>query len=345
MAYDLVSGKIWQVNVGGEGCIYEMDAATATFTGVKVCPEFSHSIRGLAFDPLSRTFYGGSWVDGIVYHFDLDGRILDSKNLDLNLAGMAFNPVTGHLFALSSASTGRDVYVLDTGNGYTVLGGFDIWGMADFGQAGLEFSADGHLWAVDQLTSKVFEVASGEENINAFADVAWLSLSPSSGSVSAGGGQAVDVTFNTAGLAAGTYTAHVLVGEDTPYSVTPLTVTLTVNPTRGVDAASPEMVKSGLSGVTLHYSLTVTNTGNMSDSFIISIGAHTWEVNAPANVGPLAAGATSAPLDITITIPTVNNVAQHVTITVTSVSDPTKTDAVTLTARSGYILTAPLIMK
>ncbi len=346
MAFDLVGGHLWQVDVGGEGCIFEMDPATATFTGVKVCPEFPHGVRGLAFDALNRTFYGGSWVDGIIYHFDLQGRLLDSVRTGINLSGMAVNPMTGHLFVLSNAATGKDVYVLDARNGYTVLGGFDIEGMVDFGQAGLEFSADGHLWAVDQLGSRVFEVSSGESDIFAFADVSWLNLEPVSGTVAAGGTQAIGVTFNTAGMLAGVYQAHVQVGESTPYITAPLVITLTINTTHSAAINAPVTTQLGLPGETLTFSMTVTNTGNVSDSFTISVGAHTWVVTAPDSVGPLAAFETSAPFDVTITIPAMATVGSEVVeIIATSTADPAKSGSVFLIARTGLPIYLPIVLK
>jgi hypothetical protein len=41
----------------------------------------------LTFDPVSKTFYSGSWNDGIIYHFDSNGIMLDSINTSFDIAG------------------------------------------------------------------------------------------------------------------------------------------------------------------------------------------------------------------------------------------------------------------
>ena len=98
MTYNPFTKTLWQVNVGGDNCIYELDPVTKTSTGNKICPAFGTSERGLAFDPQTNTYYAGSWNDGIINHFAPDGTILDSENIGLNISGLAFNPGTGHLF-------------------------------------------------------------------------------------------------------------------------------------------------------------------------------------------------------------------------------------------------------
>ncbi len=119
MTYNPFTNTLWQVNVGGDNCIYELDPVTKTSTGNKICPAFGTSERGLAYDPVTNTYYAGSWNDGIINHFAPDGTILDSKNVGLAISGLAFNPATGHLFVMTNADTTSDptlydVYVLDT---------------------------------------------------------------------------------------------------------------------------------------------------------------------------------------------------------------------------------------
>src|SRR5207249_2433352 len=80
------------------------------------CPDFGTSERGLAFNPLSNSFYSGSFNDGILNHFDVTGALLDSTDLAIPISGLAFNPSTNHLFAMTNHPEvgGLDVYVYDT---------------------------------------------------------------------------------------------------------------------------------------------------------------------------------------------------------------------------------------
>jgi hypothetical protein len=222
MAFDPFTGKFWQVSVGGDNCVVEVDPGARALTGQKICPAFDHSQRGLAFNPLNRSFYSGAWTTGILYHFDRAGTVLDSANLDLNISALAYNPGTRHLFVLSNANAGFDVYVLDTKNGYAVLGGFDIPGLGGFEQAGMSMDCAARLWVVNQVTREVFEVDSGEAAACAYADIAWLSANPSQGTVPQGGMLGVDVVFDAGAAPPGLFQASLVIGNDTPYG--PITI-------------------------------------------------------------------------------------------------------------------------
>ena len=226
MAFDPFSGKFWQVSVGGDNCVLEVDPHAHSLTGQKICPAFDHSQRGLAFNPLTRSFYSGAWTNGILYHFDQTGTILDSTNLDLNISALAYNPGTRHLFVLSNANAGFDVYVLDTEDGYAILGGFDIPGLGDFEQAGMSMDCAAHLWVVNQTTGEVLEVESGEVAACAYADIAWLSVNPSQGTVPQGEAQSVDVVFNASAAPAGFRQASLVISNDTPYGLITIPVSL-----------------------------------------------------------------------------------------------------------------------
>ena len=179
MAYDPLGDRLWQVNAGGDNCLYELDPQRQVATGGRICPPFGNSQRGLAYDPYSQTFFSGTWNDAILTHFDRSGTILDSVNTGINIAGLAYQPVSGHVYVLANGAAGFDVYVLDARHGYAVLGGFDVPGLTDFGQAGMEFAPDGSLWLVDTLGGQVFQVSSGETAFSPVADVPWLTASPS----------------------------------------------------------------------------------------------------------------------------------------------------------------------
>ena len=241
MTYNPFTKTLWQVNVGGDNCIYEMDPAAKTSTGNKICPAFGTSQRGLAFDPVSGTYYSGSWNDSIIHHFAPDGTILDSKNVGLRISGLAFNPSTRHLFVMTNATTTPgppatyDLYVLDTNAAYTNLGGFNLKSggsnvFTSAKQAGLEIDCGGNLWAVHTGTQTVYQAASGETGVCDWQS-GWLSATPSTGSVAAGVTSELTVEVDTTGLSIGTYNAYLRINSDSPYNAFIVPVTLNITPT------------------------------------------------------------------------------------------------------------------
>jgi hypothetical protein len=237
MAYNPSTNKLWQVNVGGDNCIYELDPVAKTVTGNKVCPAFGTSERGLAYDPISDTFYAGSWNDGKINHFAPDGTLLSSVNVNLSISGLAYNPVSKHLFVLSNTNSASnpanyDITVLDAANNYAVVGGFHLMQgathvFANNAQAGLEIDCSGNLWAVDQAAQKVYVAASGETGVcNWQAD--WLSATPASGSVPASGNTPLTVNVSAVGKGFGTYQGYLRIANSTPYGAKFLPVTMNV---------------------------------------------------------------------------------------------------------------------
>jgi hypothetical protein len=235
MTYNPFTKMLWQVNIGGDNCIYELNPATKISTGNKICPAFGTSERGLAFDPLTYTYYAGSWNDGIINHFTPDGTIIDSVDVNLNISGLAFNPITSHLFVMTNTAHSAgvfDVYVLDTKNAYNILGAFnfkeaDVEVFADYAQAGLEIDCSGNLWAVNQGTQKVYVADSGETGICDW-QASWLNIIPSLGSVTGPGSAHLAINVDATGMPIGTYTAYLRVVSNTPYSDEIVPVTLNV---------------------------------------------------------------------------------------------------------------------
>ncbi len=233
MTYNPFTNMLWQVNVGGDNCIYEMDPATMVSTGNKICPAFGTSERGLAFDPLTNTYYAGSWNDGIINHFAPDGTMLASVDVGLSISGLAFNPSTGHIFVMTNGVGYPDVYVLDANTpDYDILGAFylkdgDTKVFAGGGQAGLEIDCAGNLWAVDQATQMVYSAASGETGICDW-QASWLSTLPTLGSVTGPGSALLAANVDATGMAPGTYPAYLRVVSNTPYGDKIVPVTLNV---------------------------------------------------------------------------------------------------------------------
>ncbi len=339
ITYNPITGMLWQVNVGDDNCIYEIDPLQQAATGRMLCPSFGVSERGLAYDPTTDTFYSGSWGDQILYHFDATGRLLDSKDLKLNIAGLAYNPATRHLFVMSNAGIGRDVYVLDVAAGYTVIGGFDIEGLGSFEQAGLALDCAGTLWTVNQVSGEVIAAVSGETSACAWDDIPWLTPAPPSGTVGMNAEQVVALYIDTSGMAVGTYPVHLRIANSTPYGALNVPITLTVAQMYAVRLTPTVTAQGGLPGATVHYTFTVTNEGLETDTFTVALSGNMWNAVAPQAIGPLAAG-TSASGNVQVTVPAeaLCAAADTLTLTVTSQGNPrrTATATVTTTAMAVY---------
>jgi len=230
--YDPVNDKIWALDIpsSGGGCIYEMDPATGV-TGVTICPVgISISQRGLAYDPISDTFFVGGWNDTTIYRFDRTGTVLSSMNVGVAIAGLAYNPATQHVFATDNNN--GDVYVYDVANNYDLVGSFTVPGVQH--GRGLSIDCQGHLWLLDQVTSAdgdevVYEVDSGEPGACPWASIPWLELTPMDGVVPANEG---DLPINAHFIADGAdhyglFQATIMINHDTPYDVDDVTVCFT----------------------------------------------------------------------------------------------------------------------
>src|SRR5262249_38131148 len=209
--------------------------AAKAATGRKICPAFGVSQRGLAYDPVTDTFYSGSWTDGVLNHFDSQGTILQSIYTAVPISGLAFDPGNGRLYALANHDVlqGFDVYVLDTHQNDAVVGAFFVTSggtpvLTPNGAGGMEMDCDGHLWLVDTASQTIYEAETNETDVCAFASIPWLTEEPTGGNVPAGGSVPVACAFDAAGLPAGVHQAQLLIPTDTPYPVAPDAVELTV---------------------------------------------------------------------------------------------------------------------
>jgi hypothetical protein len=310
------------VDVGGSDCIYAISPDTQQVTGERICPLAGATQRGLAYDLTSNTFYLGSWNDGTIHHIDTNGNILDSQNINVNISGLAFNPITHHLFALSNADKGFDIYVLDVDSDYAVLGGFNIPGLGDFAQAGLGIDCEGNLWIADQITNQIIKASSGESGICSWAEIPWLSATPISGTIPAGETGTISITLDAADLSIGIYNAQIRVDNNSPSGEFYIPVTMEVSlPDYGVTVTPEIDTLEGLPGQTVTYYLDITNTGKNSDTYNASVNS-IWSTAYAPTVGPLTSGQTST-ITVTVTIPNNASPGQNnaATITLTSQAD------------------------
>ncbi|MGH9365092.1 MAG: S-layer homology domain-containing protein, partial [Thermoanaerobaculia bacterium] len=245
------TGKLWWVNVGGDNCLYEDDPISKAPTGNKICgsPWTNTSQRGLAYDVQTDTYFVGGWNEGVIYHIDGSGTVLDSAFVGLSISGLAFNSVSGHLFVMTNDAGPTNVYVLDATNNYALLSSFAIPGFAAYGGAGFEAACNGHLWLVDQQTQTIYEVDSGELGAWCALDIPWLSENPTGGLVTAGNTNfPVTATFDGTATAPGLYQAQLQFTTNTPYAVPALGVDLTVRFLDVPDGSFAENFIYGLAG-------------------------------------------------------------------------------------------------
>ena len=116
---------LWQVNVGGDNCLFEMDPITKVVTGNKICGPWESPARAglrLRDGYLLRRRLN----DDLLYHLDSAGNLLDSVYVGLGIAGLAYNPTTRHLFAVTQGANPWDVWVFEPQADYAVLGGFRV---------------------------------------------------------------------------------------------------------------------------------------------------------------------------------------------------------------------------
>jgi subtilisin family serine protease/glutamine cyclotransferase len=135
------------------------------------------------------------------------------------------------------------------------------------------------------ITANVYDAEDAllDEATTSFAvtstDCAWLSESPVSGAVAAGGSDAITVTINTTGLSVGTYNAEIIVASNDPdeASVTvPVTLHVSATELPTVTSVSPD---SGEQGETLSVNIDGTNlTGATAVSFGDGITVNSFSV-------------------------------------------------------------------
>lgn len=103
-------------------------------------------------------------------------------------------------------------------------------------------------------------------------------------------------------------------------------------PGYGLRIAANRLNQSAPPGTIVTYQMTISNTGNLSDTFDISISGNQWPSSLPTTAGPLERG-NSSTFNVAVTLPTdtLGAASDTVTVTVRSRSDATLIRSVTLT--------------
>ena len=278
LAYD--GQYLWQVNVGGDNGIYQLDPATGAVVNSIHDPNYNWdatSQRGLAYDPSEDVFYVGGWNDDMVYRikglsWNNPGEVLSSFSF-MSVSGLGWHPAGSLWIAING--TPDIIYKVNPING-TILSQFAAPGVGDgYWGAGLEVDNDGNLWVVCQDNNTVYLVDSGEPLFT------WLKEDPRAGSVTPGDSAIVVVTLyatDEAGLLPDTtYTATINVHSMPVEEDTSIAVSLTVNPVDYYFRASPaDQSTKGIAGDTLSYRVMIKNYGQLTDSYNLTASGNSW---------------------------------------------------------------------
>jgi hypothetical protein len=147
----------------------------------------------------------------------------------------------------------------------------------------------------------------------------------------------VHIPSSATGNASDTATISVASRGASTQSVT-ATLTTIANVVYALTVEPATDAQSGNPGTAVTYTLQVTNTGNTTDTFDVAVGGNTWAVNAPATLGPLAAGG-SVNVDVIIEVPTdaVGGATEVITIDVASQGDDAQAATVTLSTTANLV--------
>ncbi|MBK8988770.1 MAG: proprotein convertase P-domain-containing protein [Chloroflexi bacterium] len=172
-------------------------------------------------------------------------------------------------------------------------------------------------------------------------DIPWLSVTPDSGSAAAGSSSDVVVTFDSTGLIAGSYEATLCVNSnDSAQPLVEVPVELTVTDTYGVEL-SGDQAQTGDVGTVVTYTLTLTNTGSVTDTFDLS-ATGVWTATLSDASVTLAPNA-STTFDVTVVVPAgaADGDDDAATVTAVSQTDASATASATLTTTAN-VPTAPM---
>lgn len=183
------------------------------------------------------------------------------------------------------------------------------------------------------------------------ATASWPVGVPSTVTLDAGAGAEVVVTVavpaDAAGGAADVVAVTATSAGDPSVSATAV-LTTTAVPVYGLVLAPMTAAQSAAPGSVVTYTLTLTNTGNVSDTYAITLNGNSWATSGPENVMLAAGQATAVAISVTIPETALHEESDSATVTVTSAGDGQVTGNSTLTTTAvttavEYLLYLPVI--
>jgi hypothetical protein len=134
------------------------------------------------------------------------------------------------------------------------------------------------------------------------SDLPWLSASPTSGTTAPASSSDVTVSFDSTGYGPGTYTGLLCVNSnDNQNPVVRVPVTMTVPVETGAEI-TPMSEMTGTQGTVVTHMLTVTNTGNVTETITLSALGQSWPTVLDPTGMTLGAGETGT-VEVAVTIP------------------------------------------
>lgn len=123
----------------------------------------------------------------------------------------------------------------------------------------------------------------------------------------------------------------------------------TANHVPAMQVTLPLTSQTGLPGALVTYTAMLTNTGNGTDTFTLTVSGHAYTVTHPLTVGPLAAGAMNV-VSVVVDIPpsALPGASDTATLTFTSHANPAMSQVRAITTVVGavtYRLYLPLVMR
>lgn len=205
---------LWQVNVGGDNGIYQLDPATGSVINSIHDPDNIWDVssqRGLAYDPSTDCFWVGGWNYSSIYlikglSWVNPGEIIRAIPFE-GVSGLAWHP-SGTLWIATNTSVDM-IYEVDPASG-EIIQSFEAPGEGDgYWGAGLEIDNNGDLWCLCQDNDYVYLVEGRPA-------IAWLSYEPDIDTVPPNDSIKIEVTFDATGLNGGDYYADVIIASNDP---------------------------------------------------------------------------------------------------------------------------------